>query len=203
MFPDLREQSAEYVTSLGFDGYAVGGLAVGESKASMYQITDQVGRLLPEYKPRYMMGVGSPEDLVECVSRGMDLFDCALPTRVARNGALFTNTGRVDIAKQRFAKSSGPIQDGCDCYTCINFSGAYLHHLFKARELLGLRLASIHNLRFVLALMEDMRRAIIDNKFQGFRDSFLSVYSPTNETARLLQKEAWMEARKIRGEDDL
>ena len=203
VFPDLREQSAEYVTSLGFDGYAVGGLAVGESKASMYQITDQVGRLLPEYKPRYMMGVGSSEDLVECVSRGMDLFDCALPTRVARNGALFTNTGRVDIAKQRFAKSSGPIQDGCDCYTCINFSGAYLHHLFKARELLGLRLASIHNLRFVLALMEDMRRAIIDNKFQGFRDSFLSVYSPTNETARLLQKEAWMEARKIRGEDDL
>ena len=203
VFPDLREQSAEYLTALGFDGYAVGGLAVGESKASMYQITDQVGKLLPEDKPRYLMGVGSPEDLVECVSRGMDLFDCALPTRVARNGALFTSKGRVDIAKQHFRNSSGPLQEDCDCYTCTNFSAAYLHHLFKARELLGLRLASIHNLRFVIALMRRMRDAIIESKFKSFRDGFLTAYRPTDEPARQSNKEAWMEARRIRGEDDL
>ena len=198
VYSDLRAESAGYVTSLGFDGYAVGGLAVGESKDQMYEITEQVGRLLPESLPRYLMGVGSPEDLVECVARGMDMFDCALPTRVARNGALFTPEGRVDITQRRFKETSGPVEEGCDCYTCRRFSAAYLHHLFKAKELLGLRLASIHNLRFVLRLMEDMRRAILDGTFESFRTGFLSSYRPTNEAARLSQKEAWMEARGIR-----
>ena len=199
VFPDLRAESAEYITSLGFDGYAVGGLAVGESKARMYEITGQVGGLLPRNKPRYMMGVGSPEDLVECVARGIDMFDCALPTRVARNGALFTSAGRVDITHRRFKEIAGPLEEDCGCYTCRNFSVAFLHHMFKSKELLGLRLATIHNLRFVLQMMEDMRTAIMEGRFQGFRDSFLSTYRPTDESARMSQKEAWMEARMIKG----
>ena len=199
VYPDLRAESAEYITSLDFDGYAVGGLAVGESKAQMYEITGQVGGLLPQDRPRYMMGVGSPEDLVECVARGIDMFDCALPTRVARNGALFTGTGRVDITHRRFKEVAGPLEEDCSCYTCRNFSVAFLHHMFKSKELLGLRLATIHNLRFVLQLMEGMRTAIIEGRFQGFRDGFLSTYKPTDESARMSQKEAWMEARMIRG----
>ena len=199
VFPELRAQSCEYITALGFDGYAVGGLEVGEAKAPMYDVTDQVGKLLPEDKPRYLMGVGSPEDLVECVARGMDLFDCALPTRVARNGAVFTAAGRVDITSGRFKTTPGPLQEDCNCYTCRTFSAAYLHHLFKSKELLGLRLATIHNLRFVLNLMEEMREAIIKDRFQSFRDGFLATYRPTNEVARQSQKEAWVEARGIRG----
>ena len=199
VFPDLRAESAEHIVSLEFDGYAIGGLAVGEAKAPMYDVTEQVGKLLPVDKPRYLMGVGSPEDLVECVARGMDFFDCALPTRVARNGALFTGTGRVDITSGRFKGVSGPVQPGCDCYCCRNFTTAYLHHLFKTREILGLRLASIHNLRFVLRLMEEMREAILDGTFDGYRTRFLEKYRPTDQQARLSQKEAWMETRKIRG----
>ncbi len=199
VFPELRSQSAGYITSLGFDGYAVGGLAVGEDKAAMYDVTGQVGSLLPQESPRYLMGVGSPEDLVECVALGMDLFDCALPTRVARNGGLFTATGRVDITSRRFKDASGPLQQDCDCYTCGLFSAAYLHHLFRSKELLGLRLASIHNLRFVLRLMEEMRAAIIGNEFLSFRKSFLDRYRPTDQAARLSQKEASMVARGIKG----
>ena len=198
VFHDLRAESAGYISSLDFDGYAVGGLAVGEAKAPMYDVTEQVGLLLPPDKPRYLMGVGSPEDLVESVARGMDLFDCALPTRVARNGALFTNTGRVDITNRRYKEAPGPLQEGCDCYACRNFSAAYLHHLFKSREILGLRLASIHNLRFVLRLMANMRAAITGGSFNSFSSGFLESYKPTDQSARYSQKEAWMEARSIR-----
>ena len=201
VFADLRRESAEFIASLGFDGYAVGGLAVGEAKGPMYEMSEQVGRLLPEEKPRYLMGVGSPEDLVECVGRGMDMFDCALPTRVARNGALFTKTGRVDITNRRYKGMADPVEEDCDCYSCGNFSAAYVHHLFKAKELLGLRLASIHNLRFVLRLMQDMRDAITRGGFESFRCDFLAAYRPTDESARLSQKAAWMEARKIRAEE--
>ena len=199
VFTDLRQESARYLTSLGFDGYAVGGLAVGESKAEMYGVTELVAGLLPEDRPRYLMGVGSPEDLVECVYRGIDLFDCALPTRVARNGALFTPEGRVDVTTSRFRQMSGPLQEDCDCYACHRFSAAYLHHLFKAKEILGLRLASIHNLRFVLRLMERMREALVEGRFDAFRREFLGVFRPTNEEARQSQKAAWMRARGILG----
>ena len=198
VFPDLRAESADYITSLGFDGYAVGGLAVGEAKGPMYEVTEQVGTLLPEDKPRYLMGVGSPEDLLECVARGMDMFDCALPTRVARHGGLFTREGRVDITNRRFREASGPVEEGCDCYTCGRFSVAFLHHLLKSKELLGLRLASIHNLRFVLRLMQQAREAIMQDSFDSFKNGFLREYRPTNESARLTQKEAWMEARGLR-----
>ncbi len=198
VFPDLRTESAQHITSLDFDGYAVGGLAVGEAKKPMYEVTEQVAKLLPEDRPRYLMGVGSPEDLVGCVARGMDLFDCALPTRVARNGGLFTKEGRVDITARRFKEEAGPLQENCDCYACTSFSAAYLHHLFKSKELLGLRLASIHNLRFVLRLMEEMRSAILEGRFPAFREGFLATYKPTDEGTRLSQKEAWMDARGVR-----
>ena len=158
--PELRAESTQYIVSQGFDGYAIGGLAVGESKAAMNQVTEQVCKLLPADKVRYLMGVGSPEDLMEGAHRGVDMFDCALPTRVARNGALFTSEGRVDITNRRFKERSRPLDERCDCYTCTNYSVAFLHHLFKAKELLALRLGSIHNLRFVLRLMEDIRAAI-------------------------------------------
>ena len=165
VFEDLREESASYIKGLDFPGYAIGGLAVGEPKSIMYPLVEHTAGLLPEDKPRYLMGVGSPEDLVHCVARGVDMFDCALPTRVARNGALFTRRGRLDIRSAAFRGSESPVEDGCDCYTCTHFTAGYLHHLFKAKELLGLRLATIHNLRFVVRLMADMRAAIAGGSF--------------------------------------
>ncbi len=195
VYPNLREESVRAITSLEFDGYAIGGLAVGEPKAVMYQLTSQVADLLPHQKPRYLMGVGSPEDLVECVARGVDIFDCALPTRVARNGALFTHTGRVDITAAKFRQMTSPVEEDCDCSTCRSYSTAYLHHLFRAGELLGLRLASIHNLRFVLRLMEEMRHAILDGTFPLYRERFLAEYKPTDEAARLSQKQRWIKQR--------
>ncbi len=194
-FPDLRRQSAEYISSLPLPGYAIGGLAVGESKAQMYATTALVTDRLPADKPRYLMGVGSPEDLVEGVAQGVDLFDCALPTRVARNGALFTKYGRVNIANRRFTQQATPLEEDCDCYACRNFSAAYLRHLFRAREVLGLRLASLHNLRFILRLMADLRQAILANRFAQFRSSFHDAYQPTDETIRRQQKERWLAAR--------
>jgi len=194
-FPDLREESTRFITGIPFAGYAIGGLAVGESKAQMYEITQQVADRLPGDRPRYLMGVGSPEDLVECVALGIDMFDCVLPTRVARNGALFTPQGRVDITSGAFRQVAGPVQEGCDCYTCSHFSAAYLWHLFRAKELLALRLASIHNLRFVLRLMADLRQAILEDRFDQFRREFLDTYRPTDAAARQEQKDRWLRAR--------
>ena len=187
VFSDLRSESADFITSLDFDGYAVGGLAVGESKAQMYETVEQMGLLLPAQVPRYLMGVGSPEDLVEAVARGVDLFDCVLPTRVARNGGIFTREGRTTVTKSKYKYQSGPIDDECDCYTCLNFSMGYLRHLFKGGELLGLRLATIHNLRYVLRLMENIRDAIRGGRFAEFRSAFWSRYVPTDEASRLAQ----------------
>ena len=191
-FEELRDESARAISAIPFHGYAVGGLAVGENKEDMYRFTGQVTELLPQDKPRYLMGVGSPEDLVEGVARGIDMFDCALPTRVARNGSMFTPEGRVDISKARYAEQQGPLDETCDCYTCQNYSAAYLRHLFRAKELLGLRLASIHNLRFVLSLMERMRAAIFEDRFESFRREFMDAYKPANEAARQQQKEHWL-----------
>ena len=194
-FPEMRDESARAISAIPFHGYAVGGLAVGENKEDMYRFTGQVAKVLPEDKPRYLMGVGSPEDLVEGVARGIDMFDCALPTRVARNGSLFTPEGRVDITKARYAEQQGPLDETCDCYTCRDYSAAYLRHLFRAKELLGLRLASIHNLRFVLALMERIRASILEKRFDAFRRDFLDRYQPANEAARQAQKEQWLQTR--------
>jgi queuine tRNA-ribosyltransferase len=192
---DLRLESAYTLMPMDFQGYAVGGLSVGEPKAQMYEIASLMGETLPHDKPRYLMGVGSPEDLVECVGRGMDMFDCALPTRVARNGALFTHHGRVNVDSAPFREQDRPIDEHCDCYTCLSFSAAYLHHLFKAKELLAYRLASIHNLRFVIRLMEEARRAIECGTFDAFRNRFLSEYRITNENVRRSQKEKWFQRR--------
>ena len=192
---DLRRESAEFITSLDFDGYAVGGLGVGEGKESMYEMAGLTAGMLPSGKPRYLMGVGSPEDLVEGVASGIDLFDCALPTRVARNGSLFTTEGRVDITHRRFQDETGPIEEGCDCYGCQRYSAGYVRHLFKARELLGPRLATLHNLRFILRLMEQVRSAIEVDEFAALRRSFLGSYVPTDQEARLEQKKQWMAAR--------
>ncbi len=194
-FSHLRDESAGVISSIPFDGYAVGGLAVGENKEQLYGFTAQVTGRLPEDKPRYLMGVGSPEDLVEGVARGIDMFDCALPTRVARNGAMFTPDGRIDVTKKRYAGQVGPVDEECDCYACRNYSAAYVHHLFRAREILGLRLASVHNLRFVLRLMERIRAAVKEDRFDEYRRGFLDRYRPTDEAARQEQKLRWMQGR--------
>ena len=195
VFPELRRQSAEYLTSMDFDGYALGGLSVGEPKEVTFSIVEQTVTLLPEDKPRYLMGVGSPEDIVEGVARGIDIFDSALPTRVARNGALFTGEGRCNIRNAAFRRMDRPIVSGCGCYTCHNFSAAYLHHLFKCEELLAYRLATIHNLHFIHNLMENVRNAIIDGTFSRFREEFWLRYQPTDEQVRVSQKQKWLKSK--------
>ena len=197
VFPELRHQSVEFLISLGFAGYAIGGLSIGEPKKVTLAITEETAALLPEDKPRYLMGVGSPEDIVECVARGIDIFDSALPTRVARNGALFTRLGRVTIQNAAYSQMEQPVDPDCNCYTCRTFSSAYLHHLFKCRELLGYRLATIHNLVFISNLVRKMRGAIIDGTFNSFKDDFLAGYQPTNEQARLHQKQKWRQSRDL------
>jgi queuine tRNA-ribosyltransferase len=196
MSPSLRKASAEYLTGLDFPGYAIGGLSVGEPKEVTLPITEQTAALLPPDKPRYLMGVGAPEDLVVGVARGIDMFDCALPTRVARNGALFTRQGRINIRRAAYAKMDKPIEASCDCYTCRTFSAAYLSHLFRAEELLALRLATIHNLRFIHNLMNDIRNAILDGTFDRFAKKFLSEYRTTDEENRVAQKGKWLKNRK-------
>ncbi len=203
VFPDLRKQSAEFLTSLKFDGYAIGGLSIGEPKSVTLDITEQTVSLLPSDKPRYLMGVGAPEDVVECVARGIDIFDCALPTRVARNGALYTPTGRVDIENATYREQAEPIDATCHCYTCQNFSAAYLHHLFRSKELLAYRLATIHNLAFMSNLVQSIRNSILDSTFDDFRKQFLAAYKTTDEQTRISQKQKWLEARQkdTTGED--
>ncbi len=195
IFPQLRHQSAEYLTSLGFSGYAIGGLSIGEPKAVTLAITEETAALLPENKPRYLMGVGSPEDLVEGIARGVDIFDSALPTRVARNGAFFTPRGRVNIRNATYRQMELPVDPNCDCYTCGTFSAAYLHHLFRCKELLAYRLATIHNLYFINNLMQKIRSAILNGTFSSFKDNFMASYQPTDERIRLNQKQKWLKSR--------
>jgi queuine tRNA-ribosyltransferase len=196
IFPEMRRQSARALTAMDFPGYAIGGLSLGESKELTWNMVEAVIGLLPQDKPRYLMGVGSPEDIIEGVSRGIDIFDCALPTRVARNGALFTMEGRKNIDNAIFKIKEEPFDDSCDCYMCRNFSTAYLHHLFKCGELLAYRLATIHNLRFITRLMSNMREAIKAGTFLDFKDNFLARYQVTNESVRISQKQKWLNARR-------
>jgi queuine tRNA-ribosyltransferase len=194
--PALRRQSAEAITSLDFPGYAIGGLSLGEAKEMTWSMVDETMPFLPSGRPRYLMGVGSPEDIVEGVSRGIDFFDSALPTRVARNGALFTMQGRQNMRKTVYKTKKGPIDAGCDCYTCRTFSAAYLHHLFKCEELLAYRLATIHNLRFITRLMHQIYTAIQQGTFAAFKSDFLSQYQVTDEEVRLAQKQKWLESSR-------
>jgi queuine tRNA-ribosyltransferase len=196
MFPELRRQSAEWLTKLDFPGYAIGGLSVGEPKEITLAMVGETLALLPVSKPRYLMGVGSPEDLIEGVTRGIDIFDCALPTRVARNGALFTAQGRINIRNAAFKTLDAPIDLACDCYTCRTFSAAYLSHLFRAGELLALRLATVHNLRFIHNLIRKIRESILDGTFNAFREDYLSGYETTDEATRVEQKRRWLTNRQ-------
>ncbi|MEA1958375.1 MAG: tRNA guanosine(34) transglycosylase Tgt [Chloroflexota bacterium] len=188
-FGDLRRRSVEAITALGFDGYAIGGLSIGEPKEITNAMVADTTRLLPDDKVRYLMGVGSPEDIVNGIARGIDLFDSALPTRIARNGGLFTRYGRKIIRNAAYKDLDAPLEEGCDCYTCRNFSAAYLHHLFRCKELLAYSLATIHNLHFVLTLVAETRKSIIDGNFESFKQAFLDTYEPTDEAIRLSQME--------------
>jgi queuine tRNA-ribosyltransferase len=172
MFRDLRTRSAHQLMQIDFSGFAIGGLSVGEPTDLMYEMADHTLPLLPETKPRYIMGVGTPENLVELTQMGCDMFDCVMPSRNARNGKLFTSRGDVNIPNARFKFDKTPVDETCGCYTCQNYSRAYLHHLYKSRELLAYRLNTIHNLYYYLDLMATMRQAIRDDRFEAFRRLF-------------------------------
>lgn len=176
MYEDLRIQSAKDLTSMDFPGYAIGGLSVGEPKPLMYEVLETTVPLLPDSKPRYLMGVGSPDALVEGSMRGIDMFDCVLPTRIARNGTTMTSQGRLVVRNAKFTRDFGPLDPNCDCYTCRNYSRAYLRHLIKADETFGLRLTTYHNLYFLLNLMRQVREAIRDDRLRDFRDEFFEAY---------------------------
>jgi len=172
VYPDLREKSAHDLVRLGLDGYALGGLAVGEDRETRLHIIRETVKMLPDDKPVYLMGVGAPEDLVESVPLGVDMFDCVMPTRNARNGTLFTTHGRMTIKNAQYSDDERPVDDQCDCYTCTHFSRAYLRHLFLARELLAYRLNTIHNLRYHARLMAGLREALKDGRMDEFKEAF-------------------------------
>ncbi len=171
---DLRRQAVEQIVPVGFDGYALGGVSVGEPKEIMYAITDEITPLLPSDKPRYLMGVGMPADIVYAVSCGIDLFDCVIPTRSARHGLLFTNSEKIVIKNARWREDDHPLDETCDCYTCKNYSRGYLRHLYVAGEILAMILNTIHNIRHYMHLMEKIRTAISENRFSEFKKDFLN-----------------------------
>lgn len=173
---DLRKQSALDLMSLDFPGYSIGGLSVGEPKDIMYKVLEYLHPILPQNKPRYLMGVGSPDALIMGAIYGVDMFDCVLPTRIARNGTLMTSSGRMNIKNAKYAKDFTPIDENCDCYTCQNYTRAYIRHLIRSDETFGLRLTSIHNVRFLLKLMEDVREAIAQDALGDFQKMFFEQY---------------------------
>jgi len=180
MYEDLRKQSAQDLTSMDFPGYAIGGLSVGEPKPLMYEVLDYTVPLLPAAKPRYLMGVGSPDALLEGSIRGIDMFDCVLPTRIARNGTTMTSAGRLVVRNAKYAEDFGPLDPKCGCYTCQNYSRAYIRHLLHANETFGIRLTTYHNLHFLLQLMRDVRQAIAEDRLLDFRDEFFTAYGLFN-----------------------
>jgi queuine tRNA-ribosyltransferase len=179
VYSELRKQSVKFLSSLDLPGYAIGGLSVGEKKAETLAVLEQVDDWLPQNKPRYLMGVGSPEDLVSGVQRGVDIFDCVLPTRLARHHAALTRTGRLNIANARYIDDETPIDEHCSCYACRNFSRAYIRHLVLAKEILGPTLLTIHNLNTLFVLMKDIRQAILDGQFEQFATNFLEQWEVT------------------------
>ncbi|SNR69315.1 tRNA guanosine(34) transglycosylase Tgt [Desulfurobacterium atlanticum] len=182
VYDDLRLKSAKLTAELPFEGIAIGGLSVGEPKEDMYRITSLIAPKLPFEKPRYLMGVGKPEDIVVAVEHGVDMFDCVMPTRNARNGTLFTWNGKLNIKSAKYKEDEKPIDETCDCYTCKNFSRAYLRHLFAAKEINALILNSIHNLHFYSKLMEKIRKAIKEKRFKEFKQEFFSKYKVDEES---------------------
>lgn len=180
-YEDLRKDCARELTGMDFAGYAIGGVSVGEPKNLIYNITDTVVSLLPLDKPRYLMGVGLPEDIIESVGAGVDMFDCVAPTRYGRNGSAFTSEGKLTIRNSPYIEDFGPLDKNCSCHTCRNFSRAYLRHLFNTDEILGLRLVSLHNVYFYLELMRKAREAIAEDRFSEFKKEFLNNYNSNSK----------------------
>ncbi len=176
-FRDLRVKMAHELSAMGFDGYAIGGLSVGESKREMYEVLSYTAPELPAEKPRYLMGVGSPDAILEAVALGIDMFDCVLPTRIARNGTIFTSKGRFIVRDAGSAEDERPLDDECDCYACRNFSRAYIRHLMKAGEVLGIRLTTLHNVRFMMRFMEKLRQSIEDGRFDAFLEAQRPIWA--------------------------
>ncbi|ARK20411.1 tRNA guanosine(34) transglycosylase Tgt [Sporosarcina sp. P26b] len=183
-FEDLRKQSARDLVSMDFPGYAIGGLSVGEPKDIMNKVLDYTTPLLPQDKPRYLMGVGSPDSLIDGAIRGIDMFDCVLPTRIARNGTLMTSEGRLVVKNAKYERDFGPLDPNCDCYACKNYSRAYIRHLIRAGETFGIRLTSYHNLHFLLNLMEQVRQAIREDRLGDFREEFFEQYGFNKPNAK-------------------
>ena len=175
-YPDLRRECAKHLTDIGFDGYALGGVSVGEAKSLVFEIVELTVAHLPQDAPRYLMGVGTPEDILKAVEKGIDMFDCAIPTRNARNGTVYTHKGKLCLTNACFIEDLRPIEEGCSCYTCQNFSRAYLRHLFKGGEILAMRLATWHNLYFYTQLLGQARQAIIEDRFASFLKEFKRNY---------------------------
>ncbi len=181
IYKDIRQKSAEKLIKMDFPGYAIGGLAVGEPAEIMYEMTDFTTSLLPDNKPKYLMGVGKPEDILENIERGVDMFDCVIPTRNARNGTVFTWNGKLIIKAGRYKTDRNPIDDNCDCYTCRNFSRGYIRHLMNVNEILGLKLATIHNVHFYMQLVQEARRHILNNTFMAWKNMILPKIKSTIE----------------------
>ena len=175
-YEDLRKYSAQETVKMNFDGYSIGGTSVGEGKETMYKMIDYAIEYLPTDKPRYLMGVGDPIDLLEGIERGIDMFDCVLPTRLARHGNAFTRTGKINIKNKKYKEDFTPIEENCDCYTCKNYTKAYIKHLINCEESLGGTLLSIHNIRFLIKLTEEIRESIKQNKFQEYKQEFINKY---------------------------
>ena len=200
MDPSERQGSAEFIGRLPFDGFSIGGLSVGEPKPKMWDMLDVAVPSLPAAKPRHLLGVGSPDDVLEAIARGIDMFDCVLPTRTARTGGLYTASGRNNIRAARFRDEQGPIDESCDCYTCRTFSAGYLHHLIRSEEdesrgeLLYYRLASIHNLRFLIRLVEGARQAILNGNFVDYRARFLAGFVPPDQESAAAQRKRRIES---------
>ena len=183
-YKDLRIAHAKDMISLDFPGYSIGGLSVGETKQEMNEVLDYLTPLIPSNKPRYLMGVGSPDSLIDGVIRGVDMFDCVLPTRIARNGTCMTSSGRLVVKNAKYERDFRPLDEKCNCYTCRNYTRAYIRHLFKTDETFGLRLTSYHNLYFLLNLMKQVRQAIMDDNLLEFREAFFEEYGFNKENAR-------------------
>ncbi len=176
IYPDLRERSARALVDLDFPGYSIGGLSVGEPKSEMFPLLELLDGILPENKPRYLMGVGTPSDLVLAIERGVDMFDCVMPTRNARNGTAFTRFGRLNVKLAQYSCDYRPIDEACECICCRNYSRAYLRHLINVAEIAGMRLLTIHNLHYYLSLVRSARLAILENAFTEFKESFFKLY---------------------------
>lgn len=180
-FEDLREYSCKETVKMDFDGYSIGGTSVGEDKDTMYKMIDYGIKYLPEDKVRYLMGVGDPIDIIEGTIRGIDIFDCVLPTRIARHGQAFTRKGKINFNNAKYKEDFTPVEEGCDCYTCKNYTKAYIRHLITTDEMLGGRLLSIHNIRFLIKLTEELREAIKENRILEYREEFISKYQKNNK----------------------